>query len=135
MGVKIEVAIRGMSPSGNVAPRALRPDVHAWPGGVFESHVWVQQEEEQLWEQMEAGSHMYARHPVRRREDHTSMCIPLGMHGDGVTCTGDGRAWSKGADAFCMVECFLNSGNTIFKCPHLRHILPAPHAHPLAKTR
>ena len=55
---------------------------------------------EKFWRQMEAGSELYARHPVRRREDHKSMCIHIGMHGDWVTCTGVGRAWSKGGDTF-----------------------------------
>lgn len=52
-----------------------------------------------FWKQME-GSSRYDGHPVRGRGDHKKCCIPIGLHGDGVTVTGVGRSWSKGCDAF-----------------------------------
>ena len=39
-------------------------------------------------------------HSISNRDDHRRLCIPIGMHGDGVTVTGVGRSWSKGCDAF-----------------------------------
>ena len=59
-----------------------------------------------------ANTERYASHPVRLRPDHKSMCIPIGIHGDGVQVVGVGRTWSKGVEAFSWTS-LLALGATV----------------------
>ena len=51
-----------------------------------------------FWEDM-AEVPRYKEH-VKPKANHRSRCIPIAIHGDGVTVTGAGRSWSKSVDAF-----------------------------------
>lgn len=42
----------------------------------------------------------YAQHPLSRRVDHKSRCIPIALHGDGVPVAGVGKSWSKSMDGY-----------------------------------
>lgn len=42
----------------------------------------------------------YGPHPLRRRPDHKTRCIPIALHGDGVPVAGVGKSWSKSMDAY-----------------------------------
>ena len=42
----------------------------------------------------------YQSHPCKQRADHTTRCVPLGLHGDGVAISGVGRSWAKSVDVY-----------------------------------
>ena len=63
-----------------------------------------------FWDEV-ASTQKYQHHPVRRRKDHKRLCIPLGLHGDGVAVTGINRSWQKSVDAFSWSS-LLASGQT-----------------------
>ena len=49
------------------------------------------------------------------RPDHTTKCIPLSLHGDGVTVIAISKSWSKSVDALSWSSC-LASGSTLTSC-------------------
>ena len=63
-----------------------------------------------FWDEV-ASTQKYQHHPVRRRKDHKRLCIPLGLHGDGVAVTGINRSWQKSVDAYSWSS-LLASGQT-----------------------
>lgn len=54
----------------------------------------------------------YVQHPLRKRQDHCTTCIPISVHGDGVTISGVGRSWSKSVDVYSWSS-MLGHGNTL----------------------
>ncbi len=51
-------------------------------------------------------------HPLHVRSDHTSRCIPLGLHGDGVSVIGINKSWGKSVDALSWCS-LLSKGSTL----------------------
>ena len=66
---------------------------------------------QQFWA---AVSHtdQYRAHPVRDRETHQTMCIPVKLHGDGTPVTGLGKSWGRQVDCFSIAS-MLAYGPTV----------------------
>ena len=58
-----------------------------------------------------ATSTQFQSHPVSQEQSLDTM-IPLGLHGDGVPCTGVSRSWSQGVDAW-SISSLLVKGPTV----------------------
>ena len=52
-----------------------------------------------------ARQSQYKNHPIRKRANHRERCIPVALHGDGVTFSGVSRTWSKSIDAYSWSSC------------------------------
>ena len=50
-------------------------------------------------------------HPVQDRHGWERLCIPLGVHGDGVPVVGIGKAWSKVLNVWSWFS-LIGVGNT-----------------------
>ena len=82
-------------------PHALFAQIYAYDQDLFEK-VFMDGNKGKLaefWEQI-ASTKRYETCKIASKADHTAHCIPLGLHGDGVTVTGVGRSWGKQADAY-----------------------------------
>jgi hypothetical protein len=62
------------------------------------------------------GSPQFHAHKVKDREDYTTKCIPLKIHGDGTPVTGLGKGWGKLVDIY-SVSSLLICGPTILRNP------------------
>ena len=60
-----------------------------------------------FWGQM-AGTRHFQSHPVKGKRDFARRCIPIGLHGDGVTVVGCGRSWQKQCDAWSWSSLLCN---------------------------
>ena len=69
-------------------------------------------EVQRFWQAAE-GNPYYDQHPVSARGNHRSRCVPLFLHGDGVSTSGCGRAWAKGVDAFSWGSMLAQTSNVI----------------------
>ena len=56
-------------------------------------------EPNRFWDAM-ASNPSYKSHPVSKRRNHKTHCVPIGLHGDGVQTSGVGKSWAKGCDAY-----------------------------------
>ena len=65
---------------------------------------------EKFWHSMQDHP-AYAGHPLAARTNHKSCCVPLGVHGDGVSISGVARAWSRSVDAYSWCS-LLGNGKT-----------------------
>ena len=84
-----------------VLPHALFSHIYSHDFGLFEQ-VFLGGNQDRLvefWSQVGTTKHYESSHIVTR-PDHKTRCIPLGLHGDGVTVTGVGRSWGKQADVY-----------------------------------
>ena len=61
-----------------------------------------------FWESM-VNHPALTDHPLHRRSNYTSKCIPLALHGDGVPVAGRGKSWSKSMDAYSWTS-LLSTG-------------------------
>lgn len=57
---------------------------------------------------------MMANHPVLKRSDYNTHCIPLAIHGDEVPVTGIGKVWSKSALVFSWFSIVANAAGGSF---------------------
>ena len=53
----------------------------------------------------------FQAHPVSQQTG-LDMCVPLGLHGDGVPCTGVSRSWAQGVDVWSVTS-LLARGPTL----------------------
>ena len=54
----------------------------------------------------------FERHPLRMRADGLTRCVPISIHGDGVTISGIGKSWGKNVDVYSFTSC-LSFGTTV----------------------
>ena len=60
------------------------------------------------------GSPQFHSHPVEFRDNYTTKCIPLKIHGDGTPITGLGKSWGNLADIF-SASSLLTYGLTVLR--------------------
>ena len=64
-----------------------------------------------FWAAMQ-GNPYYEQHLVKHRRGHKGHCIPIALHGDGVSTSGCGK-WAKGVDAYSWGSLLSKSSNVI----------------------
>ena len=52
-----------------------------------------------FWTAMQDHPAYSDTHPIKIRPDHTTKCIPVSLHGDGVASIGISKSWAKSIDA------------------------------------
>ena len=66
----------------------------------------------EFWQAM--SSHPgYQSHPVRARSDHQTRCVPISIHGDGVSISGVGRSWAKSVDVYSWSSMLSNTSTKL----------------------
>ena len=68
---------------------------------------------ERFWADMR-GHPSLEGHPMLDKPDYKKRCVPLHMHGDGVSVAGVGKAWSKSVEVYSWGSC-LSRGSTLMK--------------------
>ena len=82
-------------------PHALFAQIYEYDQNLFEQ-VFMGGDKMKVvkfWDEI-STTRRYTDCNIKTRPDHTTRCIPLGLHGDGVTVTGVGRSWGKQADVY-----------------------------------
>ena len=91
-------------------PHALFSHIYTHDQGLFEE-VFMGGDKKRVsefWDQIGTTERYHTTH-IKIKPNHKTHCIPLGLHGDGVTVTGVGRSWGKQADAYSWTS-LLASG-------------------------
>ena len=66
-----------------------------------------------FWNSVQGSQH-FRQHPIRFRQNYSTKCVPLKMHGGGTPVTGLGKSWGKMVDVF-SVSSLLTCGHTILR--------------------
>ena len=97
-----------------ILPHQLFAALFEYDRGIFIDKLCGGSEDRiaRFWNEM-AGHPAYGQgHPLHLRPDHRTKCIPLSLHGDGVTAIGLAKSWGKTVDAMSWAS-VLSKGSTI----------------------
>ena len=71
---------------------------------------------EKFWKSMSNHpAYLDEDNPLHLRRNHIKKCIPLSLHGDGVTVIAISKSWSKSVDALSWSS-ILSTGSTLTSC-------------------
>lgn len=84
---------------------------HSYPGAWKESILPDTGRIPEFWQGVRSHPQLEG-HPLLKRQNYQNLCIPIGIHGDGVPIVGLGKGWVKMALVFswCSLLCL---GNTL----------------------
>ena len=55
----------------------------------------------QFWQDV-CDTEQFRTHPVRHRENYSTKCVPMKIHGDGTPVVSLGKSWSKMVDIYSI---------------------------------
>jgi hypothetical protein len=101
----------GTKPQAFLLPHAMFADMyHNYPEH-WRQHVLPSATElGKFWAAVESHPQMIS-HPVKDRTGFQQLCVPIGLHGDGVPMTGKGKGWCKTMTLFSWTS-LTATGNT-----------------------
>ena len=100
-------------PTYMLLPHELFAAIFTYFPEMWTKSIYTVEKCRSFWNSVRGGAH-FLSHPVRFREDHSTACVALKLHGDGTPAVGIGKSWGKMVNIW-SISSMLCSGPTILR--------------------